>query len=103
MQGSVDELRIYNGVFEPDDVRIDYALGPNQLPPSLVRLFATASEGTLTVSWSGNATGVTLQSRSSLTSGTWAAVTSPAPQLVNGMWQVSFPDSAKAQYFRLVH
>jgi hypothetical protein len=102
MQGSVDELRIYNGVLEPDNVQMDYAAGPDQLPAPKVTLSASVSQGALTLSWPGNATGLTLQSRSGLSSGSWTAVTSPTAQLVNGRWQVTLPPSGAAQFFRLV-
>jgi hypothetical protein len=103
MQGSVDELRIYNGVLEPDNVQMDYAAGPNQLPAPKVTLSASVSQGALTLSWPGNATGLTLQSRSSLSSGSWTTVTSPTAQLVNGKWQVTpLPASGLTQFFRLV-
>ena len=58
MQGSVDELRIYNGVLEPDNVQMDYAAGPDQLPAPKVTLAASLAQGAVTLSWPGSATGL---------------------------------------------
>jgi len=102
MQGSVDEFRIYNGVLSPDDVAANYALGPDTLPTPKVTLAVSASGGNMILSWPATAT-ATLQSRTSLNSGAWAAVTSPAPQKVGAQWQVTLPKTGLAQFFRLVH
>ena len=103
MQGSVDEFRIYNGVLDPDDVQKTQALGPNQLATFGVTLTVSVAKGNVTVSWPVNVPGATLQSKTSLSSGTWQPVTSPTPVAVGGTWQVTVPASGAAMYFRLVH
>ena len=59
-----------------------------QVPPILgVSLAGT----NLLLSWPLASAGFTVQSRTNLALGGWLHVTSPAPQIVGGEWQVSSP------------
>ena len=98
---SLDEFRIYNGVMSPADVAASQLLGPDQVLTTNVAISAAASAGNLTLSWPAAASGFTLQSRASLTSGSWTAVT-PAAALVGNQWQVTVPRTSGTQFFRLV-
>ncbi|MGC9942537.1 MAG: LamG-like jellyroll fold domain-containing protein [Verrucomicrobiota bacterium] len=103
MQGSVSEFRIYNGVMSPSEVAQTQVLGPTNLLTVVTAgptLGAVMSGGNLIISWPQSATGYTLQSRSSLTSGTWTNV-SGTPSVVGNNYQLSVPISGASQFYRL--
>jgi hypothetical protein len=102
MQGSVSEFRIYNGVLSPNDVLSTQVLGPNQVLASSVNLSVAASGGNLVVSWPVAGGSYSLQSKSSLTSGTWNTIASPLAQIVGSQWQVTVPNTGGAKFYRLV-
>ena len=54
--------------------------------------------------WTLASAGVTVQSRTNIVWGNWVNVTSPAPQIVQGQWQVTLPVSVStpAAFYRLV-
>jgi hypothetical protein len=57
----------------------------------------------LTVSWPLANAGFTVQSRTNLALGNWLNVTSPAPQITGGQWQVMLPQSTNnPKFYRLV-
>jgi hypothetical protein len=101
MQGSVSEFRIYNGVLSPNDVASTQVLGPNQVLASSVSLTAVASGGNVVLSWPAAGGGFSLQSKTSLTSGAWTTISTPAAQLVGSQWQVTVPNTGGAKFFRL--
>jgi len=101
MQGSISEFRIYNGVLSPNDVLSTQVLGPNQVLASSVKLKVLASGGNLVISWPVAGGSYLLQSRSSLTSGTWTTVSAPVPQIVGSQWQVTVPNTGGTKFFRL--
>ncbi len=101
MQGSVSEFRIYNGVLSPNDVASTQALGPSQLLVSGVNLSAMASGGNLVISWPVAGGSYSLQSNSSLASGTWTTVASPIAQIVGSRWQVTVPNTGGMKFYRL--
>jgi hypothetical protein len=103
MQGSVSEFRIYNGVMAPSEVAQTQVLGPTNLLVTVAAgpmLGAVTSSGNLIITWPQSATGYTLQSRASLTSGTWSNVAG-TPTVVGNNYQLSVPISGAAQFFRL--
>jgi hypothetical protein len=102
---SIDEFRIYGGALYSDEIRATELLGPNQLlTTSNVSLQAKSSGGNLVLKWPLAAAGFTLQSRSSLGSGTWNPVPT-LPQIVGSggttNWQVTVPLSGGPAFFRL--
>jgi len=98
---ALDEFRIYNGVMSPADIAASQLLGPNQVLTTNVTITATPSSGNLVLSWPAAASGFTLQSRTSLTSGSWTTVT-PVAVLVGSQWQAAVPKTSGTQFFRLV-
>ena len=102
MQGSISEFRVYNGVLSPNDVQSTQVLGPTQVLASSVNLSATISGGNLVISWPVAGGAYSLQSKSSLTTGTWTTVASAIPQIVGSQWQVTVPDTGGIKFYRLV-
>lgn len=98
---ALDEFRIYNGVMSPADVMASQLIGPNQVLTTNARITATPSGNNLVLTWPAAASGFTLQSKTSLTSGSWTTVT-PAAALVGSQWQATVPKTASTQFFRLV-
>ena len=99
---SLDEFRIYNGALSASQIAATDALGPDQLLSSASpAMAAKAAGGGITLSWPLADAGFTLMSRTNLVLGAWLPVTSPAPQISNGQWQVAVPLSQGARYFRL--
>src|SRR5579862_590082 len=98
---TLDEFRIYNGALSPDELAATQILGPTQLLSTNVSLSASISSGNVTLSWPLTGAGFSLQSNSSLTSGTWTTVATPAPQIIGNRWQITVPKSTGNQFFRL--
>jgi alpha-L-arabinofuranosidase len=99
---SLDEFRIYSGALQTSEIAAAQALGAGQLLSNTNPLVgATTSGGSLTLSWALASAGFTLMSRTNLTAGAWFQVTSPAPQMVGGQWQVVLPAVGDAQYYQL--
>jgi glucuronoarabinoxylan endo-1,4-beta-xylanase len=101
---TLNEFRIYSAALSSPEIAATEALGPNQLlstdsPSISITLTATS----LTLTWPLASAGFTPQSRTNLVSGSWGNVTSPAPQIVGGQWQVtvSRPDQAGTTFYRL--
>ena len=92
LNGVLDEFRIYTVPLSPIEIAATDALGPNQLLSTNSPSVTVASTGTnLTLTWPLASAGYALQSRTNLALGSWANVTSPSPQIVNGQWQVALP------------
>ena len=101
----IDEFRIYSVALSASEIAATDALGPNQVlsttsPP--ISIVPTAAN--LTLTWPLVSAGFTLQSCTNLVFGGWANVTSPAPQIIGGQWQVTLPasGSANSTFYRLV-
>jgi len=89
---SLQELRIYNTALSASQIAASQALGPGQLlSPNSPVMAAALTKTNLTLSWPLANAGFTLQSCTNLILGNWMNVTSPAPQITNGQWQVSLP------------
>jgi hypothetical protein len=105
LNGLLDEFRIYNIGLSAAEIAATAALGPNQLlstnsPP----IGAALAGANLTLTWPLACAGYTLQSRTNLVLGNWVNVTSPAPQIIGGQWQVPLlpPGYAVPAFYRLV-
>lgn len=105
LNGVLDEFRIYSVALSAPEIAATDALGPNQAlsttsPP--ISIAPTAAN--LTLAWPLASAGFTLQSCTNLGSGGWVNVTSPAPQIIGGQWQVMLPasGSANSTFYRLV-
>jgi hypothetical protein len=104
LNGLIDEFRIYTVALSPAEIAATRALGPDQLlstnsPPISV----TATPTSLTLTWPLASAGFTVQSRTNLAASNWVNVTSPAPQIVGGQWQVTLPLSGgdNSTFYRL--
>jgi hypothetical protein len=100
VNATVDEFRIYRGRLAADEILASDVVGPNQLLSTSASLTVTNSSGNLLLSWPVAAAGFSVQSKSSLTSGTWKTLTN-VPALSGSKWQVSLPVSGSSQFFRL--
>jgi hypothetical protein len=101
LSAQIDEVRIYEGILYADEIAASDILGPNALLTTTVSLTATVSGSNIVLSWPLAAAGFTLQSRASLTSGSWAPVSTLPKIVANTQWQVSVPLSGNA-FFRLI-
>jgi hypothetical protein len=99
---TLDEFRIYNGVLSPNDLQATQVLGPNQVLTTNVGLSVAASGNNLVLSWPLAAGSFSLQSKASLTSGTWTTISTPVAQIVGNQWQVTVPKTGGSTFFRLV-
>jgi hypothetical protein len=99
---TLDEFRIYNGVLSPNDLTATQVLGPNQVLTTNVGLTVAASGGNLVLSWPLAAGSFSLQSKSSLTGGSWTTISTPVAQIVGNQWQVTVPKTGGSTFFRLV-
>ncbi len=100
----LDEFRIYNGAMTANEIAAAQILGPNQLfSTNSPSISATATLTNLSLSWPVAYVDYTLQARTSLIVGNWTNVTSPAPQISGGHWQVTLPSSGNAisTFYRL--
>jgi enterochelin esterase-like enzyme/fibronectin type 3 domain-containing protein len=105
LNGWIDEFRIYNVGLSSAEIAASAALGSGQLLSSNSPAMGLALTGTnLTVSWPLANAGFTVQLRTNLVLGDWQNVTSPAPQIVGGQWQLALPPAtnAGALYYRLM-
>jgi hypothetical protein len=101
MQGTIDEFRIYNGALTANEIAATQVLGPNQLlSTASPAISASASGGSLSLSWPVASAGYTVLTTTNLAAGNWivAVVT---PQIVGGQWQVVLPITGNAQFYRL--
>ena len=97
--GSVTEFRIYQGRMSAAEVASTFALGPNALLSDF-KLKGQLSVASYSVSWSTNVAGFKLQSATTLASPVWNNVVTP-PSFAGGQFQVTFPVTNSAQFFRL--
>jgi len=105
LNGVLDEFRIYSVALSASEIAGTYALGPNQpLSANSPTMGFTSTPSNLTLTWPLASAGYTLQARTNLIQGNWANVTSPAPQILGGQWQVTLSTSvgARAVYYRLM-
>jgi hypothetical protein len=101
MQGTIDEFRIYNGALTANEIAATQVLGPNQLLSVASPIMsASASGGSLTLSWPVASAGYSVLTTTNLASGNWmdAMVTS---QMVGNQWQVVLPITGNTQFYRL--
>jgi hypothetical protein len=105
LNGLMDEFRIYSVALSPAEIAATDALGSNQLlSTNSPTIIFSMSANNPTLSWPLDSAGFTMQSRTNLTLGNWTNVTSPAPQIVGGQWQVTLPVTANtpATFYRLL-
>ena len=99
--GSIDEFRIYDGALSAQQVAFNHAIGPD-LIATPVQISGSLANGQITLSWPvAGSSGYSLQSASSVGTGSsWGAV-GITPTVVNGQNQVTVPATNSARFFRL--
>ena len=98
---TLDEFRIYNGALTVNEIAATQVLGPDQLlSATSPALSASASGGSLTLSWPVASAGYTVLTTTNLAAGNWMA-TVVTPQIVDSQWQVVLPITGNAQFYRL--
>jgi len=101
MQGSIDEFRIYNGALTADEIAATQVLGPNQLLSSASpAVTASASGGSLTLSWPVASAGYAVLTTTNLAAGNWMDAML-IPQIVGNQWQVILPITGNTRFYRL--
>jgi hypothetical protein len=103
--GVVDEFRIYSVALSPSEIAATHALGPAQaLSTNAPAISLSATPTSLTLTWPLASAGFTVQSRTNLVLGDWVNVTSPAPQIGGGQWQLVLeaPANTGSTFYRLI-
>jgi hypothetical protein len=105
LNGVIDEFRIYSVALSASEIAATDVLGPTQpLSTTSPPISIGPAAGNLVLTWPLTFAGFSLQSRTDLDVGGWVNVTSPAPQIIGGQWQVTLPAlrSADTTFYRLV-
>ncbi len=89
--GAIDEFRIYSAALSSSEIAATYTLGATQgLSTNAPAISLSATPASLTLRWPLASAGYAVQSRTNLVLGNWMTMTSPAPQITGGQWQVTF-------------
>ena len=99
LNGSINELRLYDGLLTTNEIAANEQAGPDQLALP-VALNWTHAAGSLAFSWPSWAVGFTLESTTNLATGTWNPV-APAPVLTNNVYSVSLLTTGAMSFYRL--
>jgi alpha-L-arabinofuranosidase len=98
---TLDEFRIYSGALTPADIATTDLLGAGQvLNLANPQVSASASGGSLALTWPLASPGFTVVMSTNLSLGNWSAV-APSPQITNGQWQVNLPLTNSQQFYKL--
>ena len=102
--GSINEFRIYNGGRTAAQIAAENALGPTQVmgTSTTVSLSATLSGGNVVVSWPTSSALVTLLSSPALGTGAVWTPVSGTLTVSGSNYQMTFPATDAARFFRLV-
>ena len=103
--GSLDEFRIHSVALSAAEIAATYALGVNSLlSTNSPAIGLSNTPASLTLAWPLASAGFIVQSRTSLTAGSWVNVTSLAPQIIGGQWQVilGVSNSLDSTFYRLI-
>jgi len=103
--GSLDEFRIHGVALSAAEIAASYALGVDSLlSTNSPAINLTNSPSSLTLAWPLASAGFAVQARTNLAAGNWVNVTSPAPQIIGGQWQLTLPaaNSPDSTFYRLV-
>ncbi|MGA2748698.1 MAG: Ig-like domain-containing protein [Verrucomicrobiota bacterium] len=103
LNGSIDELRIYNGPLTAAQIAADNALGPNQVIGTVtnVSLAVTLTAGNVAITWPATSALVNLVSSPVLGPGAVWTPAAGALAVAGGSYQMTVPMSGSARYFRL--
>ena len=100
LNGTINELRLYDGRLSPDQIAADYRAGPDALALPISLTLSNSASG-LNVSWPSYALGFVAESSPALGSAAAWTLLSQTPVLNNDRWQLTLPASNSAQFFRL--
>lgn len=98
LNATIDELRIYDGRLNPEEIATNFKFGPDALALP-VTLIATNTASETVLSWPSWAVGFASESAVSPTNGAWSP-TAPA-QLAEDRWSVTVPQAGDVKLFRL--
>ncbi len=99
LNATIDELRIYDGRLTPEEIRVNYANGPDLLALP-VMLIQSNTPNAVTLSWPSWAVGFNAEASTDRAANLWQPI-SPAPTLNLDRWSVSVPKTNVAKMFRL--
>ena len=99
LNGTVDELRLYDGRLTPAQIEADYLAGPSALVASPVLSF-TQSGSNFVFTWPSTVLGFALQTTTNLVAGPWTTV-GPSAVLQSNQWQLTLPMTSAAGFYRL--
>ncbi|MGA2244207.1 MAG: LamG domain-containing protein [Verrucomicrobiota bacterium] len=97
--GAYADFRIWNGALTAGQVANLYQAGPNVIVGPSLQISTSGHQ--ITLQWPANASGFTLQSTTSLAGGSWTAVTTGTQTVVNGLNNLTLPQSQSQTYYRL--
>ena len=98
---TLDEFRIYNGALTANEIAATQVLGPDGLlSTASPAVSASASGGSLTLSWPVASAGYTVLTTTNLAAGGWKAAM-VTPQVVGNQWQVVLPIAGNSRFYRL--
>ena len=97
--GTIDELRIYDGRLTEEEITANYEHGPNVLALP-VRLNQSHSPGEITLSWPSWAAGFNAEATVAPESGLWSPLTLPST-LADDLWSVTTSQTNSMNFFRL--
>jgi len=100
LNASIDEFRIYHGRLTPAEIAADAANSPDALAMQ-VNIASSNSLSGLTLTWPSYAAGFGLEYSPSLgADAVWTPITG-APSNLNGLFQMMFPMTNGAEFYRL--
>lgn len=100
LNGTVSELRLYDGRLTPAEITADYIAGPDALAQP-ISLSSSNSPSGITLSWPSYAIGFAPEVSTLLGgAGSWMT-TGQTPILSNDFWHLTVSATNSAQYFRL--
>jgi arabinan endo-1,5-alpha-L-arabinosidase len=100
LNGTIDELRIYDGRLTPQEIAVNDQFGPNALALPVTLVNSNSAAG-LTLSWPSWAVGFVPQVASALAAGGWTAL--PQTSILAGdQWSLTIAQTNAAQFYRLL-
>ena len=104
LNGSINEIRIWNGALTPAQIADHYTLGPDEIPNPVLGMAISSDSGAgtdATFSWSSSYAGLRLETTPSLGEGEeWTPVTN-LPSIEDGSFVVPLTTTNNAGFYRL--
>jgi hypothetical protein len=99
--GAIFEFRIYEGAFNSNEVAARFAAGMDGADPIPSISVVSNTPASFTLTWPAYAIRYGLQSRTSLTSGSWTNYGPFVPVTTNGIRRITVAPTGQSLYFRL--